>query len=257
MPKPAVQVEDLTNTALPSSIHRSRVYDGEAVPHDCPRCGRMATDPHPPRLVDGLYIDCVCGPSTLEVNDERTAAQRLASDVRDLFREASDQGKGNGSSGGSRGSARKPKAKYRVERRPEQEAMAFGARVKEKVAVKRVEPGTEPMGLQLSPEIAEALRREANCRTLLAGEPVSMVSVICEALPRLHQLTPETPRIERTDERTTITVKFSRNEKLLLAVAADVLGRTMSELVETVLTSMLESWLPRAQESSDNNESEA
>ena len=38
-------------------------------PHDCPQCGRPATDPNPPRLIEGYIIDCPspsCGPVSNE-----------------------------------------------------------------------------------------------------------------------------------------------------------------------------------------------
>lgn len=85
------------------------------IPHDCPQCGRLASDPNPPHLIEGYIIDCPsasCGP----VRNEPGA--NSLDEILELFQEEQQKRQPKkGTASGSRTRSRKtvPRPHFRIE----------------------------------------------------------------------------------------------------------------------------------------------
>lgn len=168
-----IDCTDLTTSSLPAHIHRSRAYTAKPEPCDCPTCGRLATDPIPPVLIEGMVIDCPqCGAEKPEILDDRTPAQRLRADIRDMFEEDAERGNGKSRSGG--GGRKSPKKTYRVERRYEQEPV-FGRPDKVKITVSKANRRKE---IALTKPTRERLQKWAEEASERTGKRVSMADGI-------------------------------------------------------------------------------
>lgn len=220
----------------------------EGEPHDCPSCGRRATDPHPPRLLylapdrPGSYgshtVDCPsCGTLARWNNPNRTEAEQLSQDVREML----DEDKGKGEKGGGSSSKAPPKPRPKLRVRWEQEPVSFSnGRSKDKVVIKseRYDETTRKC-ITLSHEMVAELRIRSAKERQLDGTPTPMATFIRQALAA-HLKTLRNPQERRYGAGTeNFYVRLYESEVTELKQAKQVWELSYGVLVENCLELLL------------------
>lgn len=208
------------------------------VPHDCPGCGSLATDPHPAHLVDEIYLDCPrCGPAVPD-DDDRSPKEQLTVDVRDIL--AEEAARGSRRSSGTGSGRKKRRSSGRLEVRFEQEVALYqNGHSGDAVAIKRFETASERFELQLTLDCRERLREVSHDKRNEYGEPYPQVQLIRDAL-RSEFLRLESPReIERGTPRAQMQLRLYPAEILMIDRAAEFWKASRPAIVEACLWAYL------------------